>query len=110
MISWSRIRSAAADWSNVPNWSGGSTYQTPSLTAIVKEIVDRSGELPGQAFGQFGRFEFSAKLAELLVGQCFARATFTILCRARLVHDSVPSAGDTMAVAVFAEFRVEFAR
>jgi type IV pilus assembly protein PilY1 len=40
---------ASVTWSNVPLWTSGNTYQTPDLSAIVQEIVDRDGWNSGQA-------------------------------------------------------------
>jgi len=34
---------ASVSWNNVPAWSVDSKYQTPDLTSIIQEIVDRGG-------------------------------------------------------------------
>ncbi|MGH7410861.1 MAG: DUF2341 domain-containing protein, partial [Candidatus Methylomirabilis sp.] len=41
--------SASATWSNVPSWSAGVAYQTPNLSAVIQEIVDRSGWASGNS-------------------------------------------------------------
>ena len=35
------------EWNNIPSWTTGSSYQTPSLSAIVQEIIGRSGWASG---------------------------------------------------------------
>jgi hypothetical protein len=57
----SRFRSAAGDisnrpmtdsvvsWSSIPNWTKDESYQTPGLTSVIQEIVDRAGWLSGNA-------------------------------------------------------------
>lgn len=35
--------SASVNWSNIPSWSRNGVYQSPPVTAIVQEIVDRAG-------------------------------------------------------------------
>jgi len=39
--------SASVSWNNVPNWSTGGKYQTPEITTIIQEIVDRGGWAEG---------------------------------------------------------------
>lgn len=40
----SRIKTTASvDWNNVPAWADGSRYQTPDITNVIQEIVNRSG-------------------------------------------------------------------
>jgi type IV pilus assembly protein PilY1 len=40
-------KTASVAWSNIPKWTRNYTYQSPSVTTIVKQIVDRSGWLSG---------------------------------------------------------------
>ncbi len=40
---------ASVTWSDVPAWTYGNTYQSPDLSAIVQEIIDRDGWGAGQA-------------------------------------------------------------
>jgi|GEM_PF-2166336 len=40
---------AAVNWSNLPVWSVGPTYQTPDLSPIMQEIVNRAGWASGNA-------------------------------------------------------------
>lgn len=40
---------ASAAWSNVETWEDGNIYQTPDLTAIVQEIVNRGSWASGNA-------------------------------------------------------------
>lgn len=35
--------SATVDWNNVPSWNIGNTYNTPNLSPILQEIVNRPG-------------------------------------------------------------------
>ena len=42
-LSGRTLTSANVTWSDVPAWITGNTYQTPSLQAIIQEIVDRPG-------------------------------------------------------------------
>jgi len=37
------LTTAKVTWSNVPAWSTGNTYQTPSIQSIIQEIIDRPG-------------------------------------------------------------------
>lgn len=39
----------AVDWGVTTQWTTGSTYNTPSLTALLQSIIDRSGWASGQA-------------------------------------------------------------
>jgi hypothetical protein len=40
----SRVKTTASvTWNSVPSWSTGSKYQSPDLTSIVQEIVNRAG-------------------------------------------------------------------
>jgi type IV pilus assembly protein PilY1 len=48
-ISGRSTTSASVTWSNVPLWTSGTAYQTPDLSTIVQEIVDRDGWNAGQA-------------------------------------------------------------
>jgi hypothetical protein len=41
--------SASVTWSSVPSWSTGVAYQTPNLSAIIEEIVNRSGWASGNS-------------------------------------------------------------
>ncbi len=41
--------SASVDWSNVPNWSMNQFYQTPDITTVIQEIVDRGGWSSGNS-------------------------------------------------------------
>ncbi|MEJ2687990.1 MAG: hypothetical protein P8124_12485, partial [Gammaproteobacteria bacterium] len=41
--------SATVSWNNVAAWSAGLTYQSPSLTTIVQEIVNRGAWVSGNA-------------------------------------------------------------
>ena len=43
------MTTTSVEWSNVPAWTTNNTYQSPDLTALVQEIVDRDGWNPGQA-------------------------------------------------------------
>jgi hypothetical protein len=48
-ISTRRKTYAAVTWSNVPPWAADGKYQTPSLKAIVQEIVSRANWAPSNA-------------------------------------------------------------
>ena len=42
--------SASVSWNNVPNWTSvGATHQTPDISSIIQEIVDRGGWSSGNA-------------------------------------------------------------
>jgi len=41
--------SASVTWSNVPTWNIGVAYQAPNLSAIIQEIVDRTGWASGNS-------------------------------------------------------------
>ena len=41
------LTTASVDWNNVPEWFSGERYQSPVLSSIVKEIVDRAGWTSG---------------------------------------------------------------
>ncbi|MGH7360637.1 MAG: hypothetical protein ACREJI_03380, partial [Candidatus Methylomirabilales bacterium] len=41
--------SASVAWNNVPTWNTGLAYQTPNLSAIIQEIVNRSGWASGNS-------------------------------------------------------------
>lgn len=41
--------SASVDWTGVPDWVQGNTYETPDLTSIVQELVDQSGWCGGNS-------------------------------------------------------------
>ncbi|MHC4107028.1 MAG: hypothetical protein ACYSTY_02970, partial [Planctomycetota bacterium] len=38
---------ASVPWNSVPNWNSGNTYQSPDLSTIIQEIVDRPGWVSG---------------------------------------------------------------
>ncbi len=40
--------SHSVNWNNIPNWTEGNTYQSPDITSIIQEIVDRVGWASGQ--------------------------------------------------------------
>jgi uncharacterized repeat protein (TIGR01451 family) len=42
-ISDRTLTTARVIWSNVPAWTTGNTYQTPSIQTIIQEIIDRPG-------------------------------------------------------------------
>ena len=48
-ISSRTATSASVPWNNVPAWTSGVTYQTPNLSAIIQEIVNRSGWASGNS-------------------------------------------------------------
>jgi hypothetical protein len=39
---------ALVAWDSIPGWTGGTSYNTPSITSIIQEIVDRGGWASGQ--------------------------------------------------------------
>ncbi|MCP4633925.1 MAG: hypothetical protein GY855_13455, partial [candidate division Zixibacteria bacterium] len=39
--------SSSVTWNNVENWSSGQTYQTPDISSVIQEIVDKGGWLSG---------------------------------------------------------------
>ena len=41
--------SSSSDWSSIPAWTNGTHYNSPDLTSIVQEIVDRNGWSRGSA-------------------------------------------------------------
>jgi hypothetical protein len=40
---------AAIGWADLPNWTDGSTYDTPELKTILQTVIDRAGWYSGQA-------------------------------------------------------------
>lgn len=42
-LSTRTLTSASVTWSNVPAWTTGNTYQTPSIQTIIQEIINRPG-------------------------------------------------------------------
>ncbi|MGH7404527.1 MAG: DUF2341 domain-containing protein [Candidatus Methylomirabilales bacterium] len=48
-ISTRTTTSASVTWSSVPSWSSNLAYQTPNLSAVIQEIVDRSGWASGNS-------------------------------------------------------------
>lgn len=43
----SRLRTSAVSWPAVPSWTAGEAYNSPDISTIVKEIVDRAGWVAG---------------------------------------------------------------
>ena len=49
-ISSQPVTTASVQWLDVPNWNkAGGAYRSPDLSAIVQEIIDRPGWIPGNA-------------------------------------------------------------
>lgn len=48
-ISSRATTTAAVDWSNIPAWTTGVTYDTPDLRGIVQELVNRAGWSSGNS-------------------------------------------------------------
>ncbi|MCK5832022.1 MAG: VWA domain-containing protein, partial [Methylococcales bacterium] len=44
---------ASVDWSSIPAWTNGSRYQTPDITSVIQEIVNRSGWCGNNALAVF---------------------------------------------------------
>lgn len=40
---------AVVNWDSIPTWNNGTTYTSPDITAIVQELVNRSGWVSGNA-------------------------------------------------------------
>jgi hypothetical protein len=40
---------ASVPWTAIPTWSVGQSYQSPDLSPVIQEIVDRSGWSPGNS-------------------------------------------------------------
>jgi len=46
-ISDRTLTTASATWSAIPSWTSGEWYNSPDLSTVIKEVVDRSGWVAG---------------------------------------------------------------
>ena len=46
-ISSRQKTTAKLNWNNIPSWSNSHQYQTPDMSSIIQEIVNRDGWFPG---------------------------------------------------------------
>jgi hypothetical protein len=50
---WARPLTATTVWNNIPAWTASTTYNSPDISAAIREVINRAGWVSGNAINIF---------------------------------------------------------